>query len=100
VHRTQVAGVVGVEDGQEPEALVLPALDLSGGGLNELGRIGGLEETPLAVLSCGQLFLEQLERWPTRVEQFGVDVARASAVPQQGDDGRNLAQAGVVPDGS
>jgi len=100
VHRTQIAGVVGVEDGQEPEALVLPALDLDGGGLNELGRIGGLEQTPLAVLSCGQLCLEQLERRPTRVEQFGVDVARAPAVPQQGDDGRNLAQAGVVPDGS
>lgn len=79
---------------------MLPALDLGGRGLHELGRIGGLEETGLTVLSGGQLFLEQVERCPTRFEQFGVDVARASAVPQQGDDGRDLAQAGVVPDGS
>ncbi len=101
MHGTQVVGVVGVENRQESEALVLPALDLVCGDLGELGPVAaGLEQIPLVALGRGQLCLEQLKRWLARFEQLGVDMAWASAVPQQGDNGRGLAQAGVVPDGS
>jgi hypothetical protein len=77
----------------------VPAFDVCGGLLQQRVAVGVGEQRALAVI-FDQLCLEKRCGAAARLQQLGVDVIGTTTLPEQGNNGRGLGQAGGDPDES